>query len=108
MTLRSKTRRHRVTKDLLEAADHAKQFGASPVDVEKSKVHSLFAAALYFLKRDDLTEYKSYLSESEKLADSINYFFDERHEYLIRNKLSEAELRAYARQLFLPKQKVER
>lgn len=106
ITLRSPARRHRVTKDLLQAADHAKKFGASPVDAEKSKVHSLFAAALYFLKRDDLTEYKSYISESRNIANSINYFFDERHDYLLKNNLSDAELRDYSRIHFPPPLKV--
>ena len=92
LTLRSTSRRHSVTDDLLMAADHALTFGADPLDVVKSKVHTLFSAALYFLKRGQNEEFRNYIALSRDLSESSGYYFDERHRFLCGGSVSQVAI----------------
>jgi hypothetical protein len=74
------------------AADHALTFGADPLDVVKSKVHTLFSAALYFLKRGQNEEFRNYIALSRDLSESSGYYFDERHRFLCGGSISQAAI----------------
>jgi len=87
LTLKSIDRRMQVTIDLIEAAEYSATFGAKRLDIEKSKVHSYFAASLYFLKAHEPKLFLSFIELAEKASKDINYWFDERQHHLHSKRL---------------------
>ena len=88
-TLKSSARRQQVTNDLLLAADHAHKFGANPDDILKSKIHSHFAAALYFLKAKENPPFIESIERAEQLSKQINWWFDDRQRSLFERRHEE-------------------
>lgn len=91
LTLKSVDRRMQVTKDLIAAAEYSTTFGAMRLDIEKSKVHSYFAASLYYLKAGDEPLFVQNIESAEAISQSIAWHFDERQRTLFekRNRFSE-------------------
>jgi glycosyltransferase involved in cell wall biosynthesis len=92
-TLKSIERRKQVTKDLLLAADHALRFGANAEDVVKSKIHSHFAAAYYYLKACEPVPFQSSIEAAEALSSSLDWYFDKRQRYFYESRHSFDALR---------------
>jgi glycosyltransferase involved in cell wall biosynthesis len=86
LTLKSFDRRMQVTKDLIGAAEYSATFGARRLDIEKSKVHSYFAAALYYLKAGDEPLFVENIESAEAISQSIQWHFDERQRTLFEKR----------------------
>jgi hypothetical protein len=85
-------RRTQVTTDLIAAAEHSAIFGASRLDIEKSKVHSYFAASLYYLKSGDKARFLENIESAETISSSIGWRFDERQEKLFNRRFAFTDL----------------
>jgi glycosyltransferase involved in cell wall biosynthesis len=81
-TARSLERREQVLQDVVWACKAAQQFGVSDDIITRGVNHQLFAAALYFLQRDDFQRFKTYINQS---TDGV-WFFDSRHEMAFRQQ----------------------
>ena len=92
-TLKSTARRQQVTNDLLLAADHALKFGADALDAIKSKIHSHFAAAYYYLKNDNTDLFLDSIEAAEALSEEVNWWFDSRQTLLFKERFQFANLR---------------
>lgn len=86
-TLKSTARRQQVTNDLILAAEHTLTFGSDPVDVTRSKIHSQFAAALYFLRAKEEALFLNAIESAEVLSQKVGWWFDNRQKELYRNRL---------------------
>jgi N-acetylneuraminate synthase len=92
-TLKSMQRRQQVTDDLLLAADHAAVLGASPQAVAKSKLHTYFAAALYFLRADEIALFNTNIEAARNLSEQLDWAQDERLAVLYQHRHDPAYLR---------------
>ena len=90
-TRRSPERREQVLADQLRACDNAADLGVDRNIIEQGKAHYRFATALYFLKLGDFERFKRFIQES--VLD--NWFFDERHQYALKNKENPEAVYAY-------------
>jgi glycosyltransferase involved in cell wall biosynthesis len=88
LTLKSIDRRMQVTKDLIAAAEYSATFGARRLDIERSKVHSYFAASLYYLKAGDESRFIKSIELAEMISVMIDWRFDERQEILFNRRFS--------------------
>jgi len=86
LTLKSLERREEVTRDLIAAAEYVERFGACRVDIQKSQIHSFFAAALYFLKAGQKKMFIRNIEAAENISKSISWYFDERQMLLFNER----------------------
>lgn len=74
-TQKSVKRRLQSLDDILVACDSASAFGVAESVISQGKSHHLFAAALYFLFRDNHEQFRTLISHST----DGSYFFNQRH-----------------------------
>lgn len=75
-TQKSTARRHQSLADILHACEQSAQFGVSEQVIRAGRAHHLFAAALYFLFRNNDGEFVSLIEQSANAGD----FFNDRHQ----------------------------
>lgn len=74
-TQKSVSRRLQSLDDILFACDSASAFGVADSVISQGKSHHLFAAALYFLFRDNHEQFRTLISRSS----DGSHFFNQRH-----------------------------
>lgn len=78
-TLRDYTRREQVLADQLQAISNAARFGVAEEVINQGRAHYYFATAFYFLKKQERHLFEKYI----QLSAQYNWFFDQRHRYLV-------------------------
>lgn len=81
-TSRSVERRIQSLNDICCACEQAGQFGLSSEVIQQGISHHKYAAALYFLKKDNVEYFSQLISESVQHG----YFFDERHQLAYQHR----------------------
>lgn len=83
-TNRSALRREKVLNELLVSCDNASELGVSTDEIAQGKAHFLYAAALYFLKKGDLSRFVKFIEQSAQRG----WFFDQKHKTAFEHRHS--------------------
>ena len=93
-TQRSAERREQSLRDICLACEQAAQFGVEPDIIQQGIAHHQFAAALYFLFRDNDEKFVEWIEKSA----ASGHFFDERHRFAFGNRANPSKVKAFIRQ----------